>query len=238
MVAIKDENRILNEAVDHLNTQINDYENEIRTLKEANTKQKRMSLASSTPSRRTFAGTPNRSVSMGDEANFLRSLLSPDKNQPQQQQQQIMSLGKSIGLEAALFRPALHAAKMETIYWRHKFIESTNVTTTGATDSPTTLEQLPPLCVWSTPEREGGQPQEGNPAVTHYDARRDCLEELQLAQMKVRLTKASVKVVDLTQARGGRGRDIFRRNVKQVTDSLKRLECASERARRFLVPVV
>lgn len=229
ITSLKEENRVLTEAMDVTSAKADNLEKEIRVLKDnrlstsissrrkttVSSSASVASVATATPSRRTFTGTPGRSSNLGDD--FVRALLSPEKPAAPSNVNN-MSLGKMVGLEAAFFRPALQAAKQEGVYWKRKVIENS-------------MHGLPPLTI---PSLFNGQPQEGGGSGGNSDLDRakECRDRLLSAKMNLMLTKASIKIIDLSK---GEGREMLRKNNESVKESQMRLDHACERAKRCLM---
>jgi hypothetical protein len=96
--ALEDENRMLSEAMDVLNRQVEEYENEIRALKD---------FKSPSKGSRSRA-TPRRAVtSVADSVSSPYGRIATDDAE-----------SSSGALEATLFRPALQRAVKEASYWR------------------------------------------------------------------------------------------------------------------------
>lgn len=101
--SLREENRVLAEAMDVLQRQVDEYENEIRALKDFKT-----------PKRGGAArGTPRRAMTtVGDFGSAQRSMLVEDKQ---------TSTGS---LEATIFRPALQQALEESARWKTTAVAS------------------------------------------------------------------------------------------------------------------
>ena len=102
---LKEEVRILNEAMEVLQTQVDEYEQEIKTLKEPQKGK----------SRRGHPGSARKSVTL--ESDFSLSNLRGGNNQKSSSHDI-----KSGLIEAALYRPALRSAKSEASMCKAKFI--------------------------------------------------------------------------------------------------------------------
>lgn len=183
-LALKKENTMLMEAMDVLNKQVQEYEDEVRVLKNVNktrTPQKgglRSSLSTS-----FGAFDP---LEMGLQANdsYLVSSTSAQ--------------AKLISLEAALFRPALHSARVELSTWKAKAIQSS-------------LRKLSPLKVpkpLDLVENTEVQPQDGdtltvlniNPISSQQSFSKmisQQLAEISTVNTSIRQHKASSKVINL-----------------------------------------
>lgn len=114
MNTMKQENRVLSEAMDVLHRQVEEYENEIRFLNSKTPTKSR----SRTP-RRTFTADPS---ALRDHSRSSESLHALDEE------------SMAGAFEAALFRPALQAARQEASKWKNKAMVDT-------------LLNLPPLNV-------------------------------------------------------------------------------------------
>merc|ERR1712032_1581166 len=104
---MKEENRVLMEAMDVLQRQVDEYENEIRLLKDMKTPKKG-------PHR-----TPRRT--MGTDYANDRRLGIRDVDETQS----VVSSAAVGALEAALFRPALNSALRDASKWKGKAVKST-----------------------------------------------------------------------------------------------------------------
>lgn len=228
---LKEENRVLTEAMDVLHKQVDEYEQEIRALKDSKLR---------TPGRRSLQ-TPRRASSL--DIDFSVSKLGREGGADMAA---ASSVAKAAALEAALFRPALRSARLDAALWKSKAIGSS-------------LMNLPALFVpgASPAVVSGTNHQEAEPNRTD-DAQRvlddafrasnskavlepgdllTCLQELSIAQSNMRLTKASVSVVDLT--RGGEGKAMtvkaqLREECSRKEAAINRLEEATSATRSWL----
>ena len=102
------------------------------------------------------------------------------------------SLANALKFEAAMFRPALQAARTEATMWKAKTIENK-------------IASLPPLSVPNCVALANIQPQDGEESTLPLSSMNSnllqCKEELVLAASAVRLAKAAVSVVDLTKSK-------------------------------------
>ncbi|KAL3923589.1 MAG: hypothetical protein SGILL_001569 [Bacillariaceae sp.] len=96
--SLKQENRVLEEAMDVLHRQVEEYENEIRMMRDSKTPSKGV--------RRTRAFTPDKSLR--------------DRNRSNENLSGMMEEGNLGAFEAALFRPALLAARKDAAQWKAK----------------------------------------------------------------------------------------------------------------------
>lgn len=102
--SLREENRVLSEAMDVLQRQVDEYENEIRVLKDFKSPKRGGAAA---------RGTPRRSMtSVGDFGSPQSRMMVEEKQ---------TSTG---ALEATLFRPALQQALEESAYWKKTTVES------------------------------------------------------------------------------------------------------------------
>jgi hypothetical protein len=155
--ALKQENRVLEEAMDVMHRQIEEYENEIRLLRDAKTPSKG---ARSRPPRRAF--TPESALR--DRSRSSESLSGMEGE------------GHLGAFEAALFRPALLAARKDAAQWKAKATIDT-------------LLSLPPLnvsCEYSNEEEKVAD--DPNPLL-----------ELSSALSNYQNETASVRLVDITK---------------------------------------
>lgn len=107
--ALKEEIIVLSEAMEVMQTQVGDYESEIRLLKD--------------PHRPKSAGKRRKSIttpSINGDDDF--SLSSLGIGLPHSKGAGYDSFAKTISLEAALFRPALRAAQLDAAKWKIKTI--------------------------------------------------------------------------------------------------------------------
>jgi hypothetical protein len=150
------------EAMDVVQRQVDEYEDEIRALKDF--KSPKRSSSGRTP-RRTPQPSPGVGSSGAKSANADESTSSTG------------------ALEAALCRPALLKALQEVAYWKSKATASW-------------MSELPPLPVLQgSPFGADGEFKERD-----ADEALSSLVELSSAWSDYRLTKASVKIVDLTNS--------------------------------------
>lgn len=192
--ALKQENRVLTEAMDVVHRQVEEYENEIRFLRDAKT-----------PSKVVRSRTPRRSF--GTEPSIREHSRSGDNLQALEEE----NMG---AFEAALFRPALQAARRDAAQWKAKA-------------TVTTLLQLPPLNV-SVPSSHKGEEkvadEDGNPWM-----------ELSAALFNYQQETASVKLVDITGQRDGRSPRVQLREMKmRKAVASDQLDKATATARQWL----
>jgi len=112
---LKEESRVLNEAMEVLQNQVDEYEREIRSLKDTKSRGSR--------------NAPN-SARKGPSLDTHFSLSSLGIGSPQKIRQ--YSDSSNLSLEAALFRPALRNALSDASMWKSKYVLDR-------------LRQLPPL---------------------------------------------------------------------------------------------
>jgi dynactin 1 len=174
---LKDEIRVLQEALDVMQKQAEDYEKEIRSLKDK-----------SRPTRnvRTLGG--NRAISKSSSMDLEATLnqigqASGSKSLGLTSQDVLL---ESISLETALFRPALSSALQTSVYWKSKAMRDAisnlaplNVTT--GISAGTTLNNLSNL------KRHG---------TTNET---DVLNEIALAKSECRFLSASLAIADLSK---------------------------------------
>ena len=151
--SLKQENRYLSEAMDVLHKQVEEYENEIRA-RDSKTPAK-------TRSRPRMSFTPDSRDSSRSSEN-LRDLADE---------------GNMSAFEAALFRPALQAARKDAAQWK-----------TNATIN--TLLELPPLNVSMHPSYGGEE---------KFAEEDDPLFQLSSALSTYQRETASVRLVDITK---------------------------------------
>ena len=183
---LKEEVRVLQEALDVMQQQAAEYEKEIKLLKDK-----------SRPSRvrQTVGGrpTPRKSSSMDIEAtlNQLGQAVGSKSGGSSSRD----ALLESISLETALFRPALASATQSANYWKAQAMGSA-------------LSKLAPLNVsvtaHSTPSSMGDEARQIVDNLFKKEERSvknesSCIGDLSLARNEVRLAKASFSIVDLTR---------------------------------------
>jgi hypothetical protein len=192
---LKQEIRVLTEAMDVLHRQVEDYESEIRFLKDSKSPSAR--VRSRTPRRTFTADLRERSGS----TDSLPGLAVGD--------------GSSGAFEAALFRPALQAARRDAAQWKAKAAIST-------------LLDLPPLHA-STFSSNGGEEktadeEDSNPFM-----------HLSSALSYYRREAASIKVVDISkQSSGESARLGLRRRMMKKAAAADHLDKAAAAARQWL----
>jgi len=209
MNSLKEEIRVLTEAMDVVNRQVEEYESEIRFLKDTKTPQGKRAMR-----------TPRRVISdIGDRRGSNDDLQS-------------LSTSVSTGVfEAALFRPALAAARRDAAQWKAKATIST-------------LLELPPLmvpgsastsaagsssAVQSSPPPSGGAEEEKS-----SEDFVDPLYQLSSAMSDYRLQAASIKVVDLSNPGGRTPRSHFFETMNRKAAAADRLDKATAAARQWL----
>jgi dynactin 1 len=192
--SLKQENRVLSEAMDVLHRQVEEYENEIRFLRDAKTPSKARSR------------TPRRSF--GTEPSIREHSRSGDNLQSLEEE----NLG---AFEAALFRPALQAARRDAAQWKAKA-------------TVTTLLQLPPLNIAVPSSSYSGEEkvadEDDNPWM-----------ELSSALFNYQQATASVKLVDITGHRDGLSPRMQLHEMKmRKAAASERLDGATSTARQWL----
>jgi len=188
---LKQEIRVLTEAMDVMHRQVEDYEGEVRFLKDAKS-----------PGARVRSRTPRRTFTAD-----LRERSGSADSLPG------MAVDGSTGaFEAALFRPALQAARRDAAQWKAKATIST-------------LLDLPPLhSSSSSAEEKTADEDESNPFM-----------QLSSALSCYRREAASVKVVDISKQTGGETSrlGLHRMMMKKATAS-DQLDNATAAARQWL----
>ena len=169
---------MLQEAMDVMQKQAEEYEKEIRSLKDK-----------SRPTRsnvRTAGGsraTP-KSSSMDLEATLNQLGQASGSKPPGSSSRDVLL--ESVSLETALFRPALSSAVQSSIYWKSKAMESA-------------LSKLAPLNVSAGNKARKALDNlfslRGNDETNELD----CTNEIALAKSEVRLVNASFSIVDLSK---------------------------------------
>jgi hypothetical protein len=167
--SLKQENRVLEEAMDVLHRQVEEYENEIRLLRDAKTPSK--GVRSRAP-RRAF--TPESSLR--DRSRSSENLSGMEEE------------GHLGAFEAALFRPALLAARKDAAQWKAKATIDT-------------LLSLPPLDVplpctsEETKTSEDTSPLlELSSALSHYQAETASVRLVDLSKPNPRMQLYSMKM--------------------------------------------
>lgn len=173
--------------MDVLHRQVEEYESEIRFLKDAKSPKAR--VRSRTP-RRDYAELSGRRS--GDDLQALATSAN---------------LG---AFEAAIFRPALHAARRDASRWK-------------ANATITTLLELPPLSVPGVPSigDEEKTAEEDNPLL-----------QLSEALSNYRRETASVKVIDLSATKSSRAQ--FHETLMKKVNASNNLDQATATARQWL----
>jgi hypothetical protein len=183
--------------MDVLHRQVEEYENEVRFLKDAKSPQAKRS--GRTPRR----GYDRAYTNIGDRPNSSDDL-------------QALASSTGVGaFEAALFRPALHAARRDAAQWKTKATISS-------------LLELPPLNVPGAPsissEEEKTMDDYGNPFL-----------QLSSALSLYRLETASVKVVDISKCTPAKtSRAHLHETMRKKASAADRLDQATAAARQWL----
>ena len=169
---LKEEVRVLQEALDVMQKQAEEYEKEIRSLKDKFRSPRGV---------RTAGGRVTPKQKSKDLEATLNQLGQASGSKSVGSSRDVLL--ESISLETALFRPALTSAVQSASYWKSKAMGSA-------------LSQLAPLNVpvaaQSTPSLTSSK------ARSELDEAHQNLEELALARNEARLSKASVSIVDLS----------------------------------------
>mmetsp|Transcript_30720 Transcript_30720/g.73696 ORF Transcript_30720/g.73696 Transcript_30720/m.73696 type:complete len:1306 (-) Transcript_30720:2676-6593(-) len=189
---LKQEIRVLTEAMDVLHRQVEDYESEIRFLKDAKSPGAR--VRSRTP-RRTFT------ADLRERSGSVDSLPG------------MVADGSTGAFEAALFRPALQAARRDAAQWKAKATIST-------------LLDLPPLHASQTigGEEKTADEDESNPFM-----------QLSSALSFYRREAASIKVVDISKPKSGvTSRVGLHRMMMRKATASDQLDKATAAARQWL----
>ena len=194
MNGLKEEIRVLTEAMDVLHRQVEDYESEIRFLKDAKSPGSR--VRSRTPLRRAYQGSGG--MERSGSADSLQG-MGVD--------------GSSGAFEAALFRPALQAARRDAAQWK-------------ARATITTLLDLPPLHA-TQPANDGEEKtadEDANPFL-----------ELSSALSFYRKETASIKVVDISKQNDDASPRLgFHRMMMKKASAANHLDKAAAAARQWL----
>lgn len=224
--SMKEENRVLMEAMDVLQRQVDEYENEIRLLKDMKTPKKGASRAG------------RRSVGVSDYSTDRR--LANSRGDAEETQSVVSSAAVG-ALEAALFRPALNSALRDAAKWKGKAIKST-------------LLELPPLSVSifdnTTPttlfaqsnnnEEEKKENDDGKSYHDDDDMINSKMFELRSALSDFRMELASIEVVDITNEISDNNkhstnpRALLRQSKASSTAAAIRLDTAAASFKRYL----
>ena len=191
----------LMEAMDVLQEQVANYENEIRMLN-----------TTKTPKRVGSKGIePKGSASASKRQQSQRNLMASQRNLMDDMQGNTSSAAVG-ALEAALFRPALHGARCDAAKWKNKSMSAA-------------LLSLPPLAVPGLSESsKSNEESKEEPPVT--DDTYDSLSRLTSALSNYRMEQASTTVVDLEKAKG-RSRAHLRTRKAQKIAAEENLEAAA-----------
>ena len=178
-IELNDEIRVLNEAMEVLQTQVDEYEKEIRTLKDPQKSR----------TNRKAPGSARKSFQIPDSSLPLFQIGEGNSLTLSSSSQEF----KSGLMEAALFRPALHAARADAAAWKSKAIRDT-------------LMKLSPL-------------QQDCCSVTQSDLRTQ-KHTLFLASAELRRNKSNITIIDLKNKIESRNVDI---NREKTARSLRKL---------------
>ncbi len=179
--------RQLTEAMDVLHRQVEEYESEIRFLKDAKSPSKSMARAP----RRAYTSDTLRESRSGGEL------------------QAMSSEAHASAFEAALFRPALQAARRDAAHWRAKATINT-------------LLELPPLTAPKWDEEKSADEDDISPIM-----------QLSSALAMYRSETASIKVVDLTTQRKSPRAELYSMLRKKAA-AAQQLDEAAASARQWL----
>lgn len=171
---LKEEVRVLQEALDVMQQQVDEYEKALKDNKR------------SSRGVRTAGGRVTPKKTMDLEATLNQLGQAAGAKSPTSSRDVLL---ESISLETALFRPALSSAVQSANYWKTKAMGSA-------------LSKLAPLSVpvtaQSVPSSTGRDDLISQGASSANDQAR-CLDELSLAKNELRLAKASFSIVDLSK---------------------------------------
>ena len=187
--SLKQENRVLEEAMDVLHRQVEEYENEIRLLRD-----------SKTPSKGPRSRTPRRT--------FAPESSMRDRSRSNENLQGLEDDGHLGAFEAALFRPALLAARKDAAQWK-------------ARATINTLLELPPLNVRvDSGEEKVAEDEDDNP-----------LMQLSSALSYYQNETASVRIVDISKPRARM--QLHQMKIRKAAAS-EQLDKATAAARQWL----
>jgi len=218
--SLREENRVLMEAMDVLQRQVDEYENEIRVLNSMKTPKKgsrnvrRASSAVSEYSTRGGASGIGSGSGGGSGGGGATPSSSPFD---QSDQQTIAASSAAIGaLEAALFRPALNSALRDAARWKSKAL----------TES---LLQLPPLSVPVISEIQHREQEESKEAEDYDDSMG--LLNLSNALSDFRMEQASIQIVSLDSSNKS-SRTLLRESKAGGAAAAQKLDEAAAYAKR------
>jgi hypothetical protein len=180
--------------MDVMHRQVEEYENEIRFLKDAKSPAVKRALRTT---RRSYTD------------------LSDGRRSGEDLQNMASSVGMGV-FEAALFRPALQAARRDASHWKSKATAKA-------------LIDLPPLNVPKYFPSDKNQEEK----VAEEDMQNPFLQ-LSSALYRYRVETASVKVVDLSKATEQSPRAAFRDSIMRKASAAERLDEAAASARQWL----
>ena len=180
--------------MDVMHRQVEEYENELRFLKDAKSPQVKRAMRSS---RRSYA----------------------DISDGRRSGEDLQGMASSVGMgafEAALFRPALQAARRDASHWKSK--------ATAAA-----LMDLAPLNVpkYSPPKKDDEE------KISDEDMSNPFIQ-LSSALYQYRVEAASVKVVDLSNSNKISPRAALRESIMKKASAAERLDEAAASARQWL----
>ncbi|KAL7536452.1 hypothetical protein ACHAXR_008842 [Thalassiosira sp. AJA248-18] len=183
---LKEEVRVLQEALDVTQKQAEEYEKEIKLLKDK-----------SRPSRgvRTAGGrvTPKK-ASMDLEATLNQLGQAAGSKSAGSSSRDVLL--ESISLETALFRPALSSAVQSSNYWKTNAMGSA-LSKLAPLNIPIAAQSMPSLTGKDAREIMDDLLCKGE---SNAKSQALCLEELALAKNEARLAKASFSIVDLSKS--------------------------------------
>lgn len=183
---LKEEVRMLQEALDVMQKQSEEYEKEIRSLKDK-----------SRPSRgvRTAGGrvTPKKApMDLEATLNQLGQTAGP-KSVGSSSRDVLL---ESISLETALYRPALSSAVQSANFWKTKAMGSA-LSKLAPLNVPIATQSIPSSTCNEARKMLDDLLSQGQNNV--HISRGHCMDELALARNEVRLAKASFSIVDLSK---------------------------------------
>ena len=183
---LKEEIRMLQEALDVMQQQANEYEKEIKSLKEK-----------SKPSRgvRTAGGRSTPKKAPMDLEATLNQLGQASNSKTASSSSRDVLL-ESISLETALFRPALGSAVQSANLWKAKAMGSA-LSKLSPLNVSTAAQSLPSATSGiADPKALDDLLSKGNSNVQNHP---QILNELALAKNEARTAKASFSIVDLSK---------------------------------------
>ena len=175
---LKGEVRVLQEALDVMQKQSEEYEKEIKSLKSRPSRGVRTAGGRTTPKKASM--DLEATLSQLGQAAGSKSAVSSSRD----------LLLESISLETALFRPALSSAVQSANYWKTQAMGSA-LSKLAPLNIPIAAQSMP-----SSTSDEAVKVLDDLLKKRHSESQ--CLEEFALAKKETRLAKASFSIIDLS----------------------------------------